>query len=125
MIKAQKKELLPKARFLFNDKSWIIGGDFNLSETFDNWPGGPRGNLEYLEKMEKFGLTEYLRKFQGRLTPTFRNPRDGNIAHQMDHIFVTSDFLEHLSSCETGDRNLVFDRSLSVHLPIIADFELD
>ena len=43
----------------------------------------------------------------------------------MDHLFVTSDLLEHLSSCETGDRNLVFDRSLSDHLPIIVDFELD
>jgi len=22
--------------------AWIVGGDFNLSETFDAWPGGPR-----------------------------------------------------------------------------------
>jgi hypothetical protein len=27
---------------------WVVGGDFNLSETFDAWPGGPRGNREYL-----------------------------------------------------------------------------
>ena len=26
---------------------WIIGGDFNLCETFDTWRWGPRGNREY------------------------------------------------------------------------------
>jgi exonuclease III len=30
---------------------WIVGGDFNACETFDNWRGGPRGNREWLDRM--------------------------------------------------------------------------
>src|SRR6185312_1561139 len=54
-------------------EAWIVGGDFNLSETFDAWKGGPRGNREYLERMAARGFTECLREVTGRVTPTFRN----------------------------------------------------
>lgn len=49
---------------------WIIAGDFNLSETFDSWKGGPRGNAEYLKRMDSLGLVECLRKWNGQLTAT-------------------------------------------------------
>ena len=55
---------------------WIVGGDFNSSETFD-LKDGYRGNREYLERMAAFGLTECLRHSMGALTPTFRNTRGG------------------------------------------------
>ena len=102
----------------------MAAGDFNLSETFDSWLGGPRGNREYLDGMAAAGFVECLRTAQGELTPTFRNPRDGRIAHQMDHLFVSPDLASALSSCTVGDRDDVFGRSLSDHLPIIADFNL-
>lgn len=57
----------------------VRGGDFDLSETFDAWRGGPRGNREYLDRMTNLGLTECLRAFHGVLTPTFRNPRVGEV----------------------------------------------
>ncbi len=103
---------------------WIIAGDFNLSETFDLWRGGPRGNREYLDKMESLGLVECLRRAQGKLTPTFRNPCGGGIKHQMDHLFVTQGMAARLVRCETGLPEIVFDRRLSDHLPIVADFAL-
>jgi hypothetical protein len=55
--------------------SWIVAGDFNLSETFDqeSWSAG--GNREYLDQLSEFGLTECLRKHKGALTPTFRNTK--------------------------------------------------
>jgi hypothetical protein len=63
------------------DQPWIIAGDFNLSETFDLWPGGPRGNREYLDRMRELDLIECLRQSKGRLTPTFRNPSGGLFKH--------------------------------------------
>jgi exonuclease III len=102
---------------------WIVGGDFNLSETFDSWPGGPRGNREYLDRMEALGFTECLRASAGKLTPTFRNPRGGHVKHQVDHLFVTTDLAARLEDCRVGDENVIFGKNLSDHLPIIADFQ--
>ena len=101
---------------------WIIGGDFNLSETFDQWRGGPRGNREYLDRMAALGFTEALRYSKGKLTPTFRNTSNGLIKHQMDHLFITQPLAQNLISCDTGSVEKIFDKGLSDHLPIIADF---
>ena len=101
---------------------WVIAGDFNASETFDQWRGGPRGNREYLDRMASVGLVECLRHAQGRLTPTFRNPSGGAIKHQMDHLFVTAGMAARLIRCETGAQATVFDGRMSDHLPIVADF---
>jgi exonuclease III len=104
---------------------WVVAGDFNLSETFDLWPGGPRGNCEFLDRLGALGLEECLRTTKGVLTPTFRNPREGVIEHQMDHLFVTSALSESLIGCDVGLPEVVFDRHLSDHLPIVADFSLE
>jgi endonuclease/exonuclease/phosphatase family metal-dependent hydrolase len=106
-----------------NESSWIVAGDLNSSLTFDYmWKGGPRGNQEIQDRMSELGLIECLRFFQGKLTPTFENPRDKKIVHQIDHLFVSEHMIEHLISCKTGDKDRVFGGSLSDHLPIIADF---
>jgi len=101
--------------------NWVIAGDFNSSETFDQWPGGPRGNREYLDKMASLGLVECLRQQKGRVTPTFRDPKGHGINHQTDHLFVTSQMAALLVRCETGSPEQVFGL-LSDHLPIVADF---
>ncbi len=101
---------------------WIIGGDFNLSETFDLWRGGPRGNREYLDRMTALGFTEVLRYAKGNLTPTLRNTSNGLIKHQMDHLFLTPPLVQYLINCDTGSVERIFGQGLSNHLPIIADF---
>ena len=105
------------------ESEMIVAGDFNLSETFDAWKGGPRGNREYLDRMKDLGLTECLRDYNGALTPTFRNPHGGKVLHQIDHLFVTSGLASGLTSCVTGDAEQVFGGSMSDHLPVVADFE--
>lgn len=105
-----------------NEEQWIIAGDFNLSETFDSWSGGPHGNREYLDRMTDLGFTECLRSFAGELTPTFKNTSNAKILHQMDHVFVSAGLASALSSCATGSHEEVFDAGLSDHLPVIADF---
>jgi exonuclease III len=101
---------------------WIVAGDFNLSETFDqaSWSSG--GNREFLDRMSGLGLVECLRKSKGALTPTFRNADGGAIRHQIDHMFVTSGLARRLIKCETGAPEKIFAAGLSDHLPIVADF---
>jgi endonuclease/exonuclease/phosphatase family metal-dependent hydrolase len=104
---------------------WIVAGDLNSSVTFDTyWGKGPRGNQEIQDRMLNLGFVECLHFSQGRLTPTFRNPRGGKITHQMDHLFVSSWLRERLVTCHTGTPTIVFDGELSDHLPIIAEFNL-
>jgi endonuclease/exonuclease/phosphatase family metal-dependent hydrolase len=104
------------------DQPWIVAGDFNVSETFD-WPK-PRGNQEYLDRMRELGLVECLRQSKGVLTPTFRTPRDREVKHQIDHLFVSPVLAKRLITCDTGSSDRVFHFGLSDHLPIIADLRL-
>jgi endonuclease/exonuclease/phosphatase (EEP) superfamily protein YafD len=106
----------------FNVEDWIVGGDFNSCETFDDWKGGPRGNREFLDRMAALGLTECLRQAQGRLTPTFRNTDGGAVKVQIDHVFTSPRLAADLLDCRAGSIEDVFGRSLSDHLPVIADF---
>ena len=41
----------------------------------------------------------------------------------MDHLYIPERMKPELLSCMTGDAEQVFDRSLSDHLPIIAEFK--
>ena len=109
--------------FNFNQGK-LVGGDFNSSETFDYmWKNGPSGNKEVLDRMESLGLTECLKSHNGQLTPTFKNPSNGKIIHQLDHLFVTDGLNTALERCFTKDKSTVFDESLSDHLPIIGIFK--
>ena len=103
-----------------NDIPWIVGGDFNSFITFDASFGSV--NREIQERMNELGLTECLRKYNGKPVPTFRNRKDGQVAHQIDHLFVTSDVGSTLGKCTTSDEFIVFGKEISDHLPIVADF---
>lgn len=106
------------------EDAWIIGGDFNLSVTFDMKSERPRGNQEYLDRMRALGFTECLYAHSRALTPTFINKRSSNpVQHQMDHLFVTQFLADRLISCAVGDPAVVFGQNLSDHLPLVADFE--
>jgi exonuclease III len=105
-----------------NRENWIIGGDFNSSETFDYlWGRGPRGNREILDRMNALGFIECLREKNGKLIPTFQNPSNKKIIHQMDHLFMHKSLYENVCKCYVGDPNNVFNSRLSDHLPIIAE----
>ncbi len=104
-------------------EDWIVGGDFNSSETFDYlWKGGPRGNKEIIDRMAGLNLRECLRGFKGELIPTFRNPRNGKVIHQLDHVYVSLPLYERIENSAVGDESAVFSNSLSDHLPIVTDF---
>lgn len=108
-----------------SQERWLVGGDFNLCETFDSWKGGPRGNREYLDQMQNIGLTECLRYTTGELTPTFKKVGSEKMTNQIDYFWVTQALKTSITSRTVGDGNRVFGQSLSGHLPVIADFMLD
>jgi hypothetical protein len=101
---------------------WIVAGDFNMCETFDQWRGGPRGNREYLDRLLELGLVDCLRHSRGALTPTFRTIRSQKMTAQLDYIFVTDGLLSRQAACFTGPKNLI-ETGISDHLPVIADFD--
>jgi exonuclease III len=103
---------------------YIVGGDYNLSVSFDSWQKKPRGNQEYLDRMKKLGFIECLREYNDCLVPTFKNASNGKIIHQMDHLFVTYNLHKWLNSCYAGNADVIFKNQLSDHLPIIADFDI-
>ncbi len=113
------------------EESWVVGGDCNSSETFDaDWQDKNKrtfgirssGNAEMLARMSRLGFTECLRKISGdNIIPTFKHSR-GLIAHQLDHLFVSSDLSSRLGGCVVGNPEIIFGKGLSDHLPIIAEF---
>jgi endonuclease/exonuclease/phosphatase family metal-dependent hydrolase len=106
------------------DGPWIVAGDFNMCETFDQWRDGPRGNREYLDRMIALGLHDCLRQSRGKLTPTFRTVRTQQLTSQLDYVFVTQSLLDCLVDCSVGSISLI-ESGTSDHLPVVADFHLD
>ena len=115
LLHAALKERAPASSDLL-----VVAGDFNLCESFDWWRK-PRGNLEYLTRLNALGLTDALRSSQGALTPTFKGPRSAVVANQLDYIFLTETLSSSLRSCGVGAVADVIGK-LSDHLPVIADF---
>tara|TARA_B100000315_G_C14461859_1_gene534087 strand:- start:121 stop:939 length:819 start_codon:yes stop_codon:yes gene_type:complete len=114
------------------DEQWIVGGDYNSSETFDRKyklihgiKGGivSDGNKEIRDRMYDLGFKECLLEYNGKLTPTFRHSNQ-QIIHQLDHLYVLEKLFSRIEKCEVGDQNKIFSNSLSDHLPIIADFKV-
>lgn len=85
---------------------------------------GPRGNREFMDRINALGFHDCLRMFQGKLTPTFRTPRGGTIVHQLDHLYVTPVLFSRLRWCDVGDAERILEPRpmLSDHLSIVADF---
>jgi exonuclease III len=114
--------------------TWIVGGDYNSSETFDvDWQDrnnkvyGIRscGNAQTLERMYRLGFTECLRKSNNdNIIPTFRHST-GGVEHQIDHLFVSNGLYSKLEKCSLGSQATIFGKSLSDHLPIIAEFRTE
>jgi exonuclease III len=107
------------------EEPFIAGGDLNSSETIDLWPGGPRGNREFMDRMNALGFYDCLRMFKGQLVPTFRHS-GRSFVHQLDHLYVIPRLLSRLTRCDVGSAERVFGSTptLSDHLPIVADFAL-
>lgn len=114
-----------------SNEAWIVGGDYNSSETFDRaykLEHGittgiiSEGNKENRDRMYALGFKECVREYHGKLVPTYKHT-NSQIIHQLDHLFVTDDLYLLMQTCAVGDDATIFGNLLSDHLPIIADFK--
>lgn len=113
------------------NEKWIVGGDYNSSETFDKEYQKKHGiksglvsggNKEIRGRMYELGFKECLLEYNKKLTPTYKHSR-GKVVHQLDHLYVSDSIFSKMKKCVTGEEEEVFAKSLSDHLPIIADFK--
>ncbi|MDA0986740.1 MAG: hypothetical protein O3A55_03970 [Bacteroidetes bacterium] len=118
--------------YITKNNNWIIGGDYNSSETFDKeykrqhniYKGfGSSGNKQIREDMYEMGFKECLFEFNKKLVPTFININNKVHVHQLDHLYVSKNIYGNIKNCFVGDKSLIFRNHLSDHLPIIADFK--
>lgn len=77
------------SNMVFKNDNWIVGGDYNSSETFDKeyqkkhgLKGvlSSSGNKEIRERMYELGFNECLLEYNGKLTPTFKHSK-GKVIH--------------------------------------------
>lgn len=115
---------------VLENETWIVGGDYNSSETFDKeWQlqTGVKtglisnGNKEIRERMYALKFKECLREYNGKLTPTYRHTNK-KLIHQLDHLYVSNNLYLEIIKCTVGDETTILEGALSDHLPIIADF---
>ncbi len=103
---------------------WLVAGDFNSSPTFDwMWGNGPRGNQEFIDRMNALGLFDCLSGYAEELVPTFMNARGGKVIHQLDYIYIDNHLKNRLRSAGLAIDCGIFERSLSDHLPVVSDFD--
>ena len=103
---------------------WVVAGDFNSSTTFDwMWGNEPRGNQEFIDRMNALGLSDCLSGSAKGLVPTFRNARGGKVIHQLDYIYVDNQLKKRLRSAGVVNDCGIFEGSLSDHLPVVGDFD--
>ena len=106
----------------YNNNPWIIAGDLNASTTFDESSHMPHGNQEILDRMLNLGYIECLFNYNKKLIPTFQNANNKKVIHQIDHLFTSSNLYDSLTKCYVLDGKDIFEKGISDHLPIIAEF---
>jgi exonuclease III len=113
-----------------DNEEWIIGGDYNSSETFDKDYQKKHGlkclvsdgNKEIRDRMYELGFKECLLEYNEKLIPTYLNTNK-KILHQLDHLYVTKKIFSKILKCNVGNISEIFDDRISDHLPIITDFK--
>jgi endonuclease/exonuclease/phosphatase family metal-dependent hydrolase len=98
------EELAP----LLKGRSFIVGGDFNLSRNYDKVYGTTH-HTEFLDGLPARGFVDCMREAFGDEQQTFWG-RTKN-AYQNDHIFVSQDLAPSVVSCEVADRGGRSDHS--------------
>lgn len=98
------EELAP----LLKARSFIVGGDFNLSRNYDKVYGTTH-HTEFLDGLPARGFVDCMRETFGDEQRTFWG-RTKN-AYQNDHVFVSQDLASSVVSCEVADRGGLSDHS--------------
>ena len=100
-------------------KKIIIGGDFNHSIKFDEKRVN-KFNSERFSRFNKLGIYDALSHKLKIPIPTFID-RNKKLIHQLDYMFVSKDFLN-LGKSNVLEKDIIYNNSVSDHLPIFFEF---
>jgi endonuclease/exonuclease/phosphatase family metal-dependent hydrolase len=98
-------------------RSFVVGGDLNLSRNYDKYYGPRYGHAEFLDGLPARGFFDCMRKFHAEEKQTIW--KTGSTAvYQDDHIFVSEDLAERVTACDVADH-----AGLSDHSPLALTLE--
>lgn len=97
----------------------ILGGDFNVSEQFDEKYKGefPSHKLVF-DRLEDFGLINCTKKFYGRQIQTHIHSKS-DYPWQNDYLFVSKSIVDRINKCEIINEEAILE--LSDHLPVLIE----
>lgn len=99
-------------------KKFIVGGDLNISLLHDESRGG-KASQKQLNLLAEVGLLDIRKKFLEQEMQSFF--KAGSKPSQLDHLFADQALLESAINWEVMTE-VVTDRQLSDHAPIVAHF---
>ena len=101
---------------LLADRSFVIGGDLNLSRLYDT-VYGTTGHTEFLDALPERGFFDCLSKFHPGQQQTFCGR--ASYAYQNDYVFVSQELAADVAGCEVAvSCDVVTAKRLSDHCPL-------
>jgi len=102
------------------EKTFIVGGDLNTARLAEKvWP--KHGHGIFFEKLERSIFFDCHHKFHEREEQTFFR-KGSKYEFQDDHLFVSRDLADCVKSCHALNNEIT--RSVSDHIPIVAEIEM-
>jgi len=113
-------EIFDQIEEIVSGRMFIVGGDLNTARLAEKvWPG--HGHGPFFERLNRSILFVCFRKFHHEEQQTIFRP-GGKHPFQDDHLFTNHDIADCVKSCNAI--NNAATRSLSDHIPIIAEINL-
>ena len=115
--------ILSELTIILNQKkrNIILGGDFNVSEQFDEkYKGRFPAHKVVFDRLEDFGLINCTKHFfKGHIQTHVNNK--SSYPWQNDYLFVSPSIMDRITGCNVlNDKNIL---EMSDHLPVIIDLK--
>lgn len=105
-----------------NKRKIILGGDFNVSEQFDEVYKGEFPSHKFVfDRLENFGLVNCTKKHYNGHIQTHIHSRS-KFDWQNDYLFVSENIFNEVKSCEVINREELLD--FSDHLPVTIELKI-
>jgi exonuclease III len=113
-------EIFDQIEEIVSGRMFIVGGDLNTARLAEKvWPG--HGHGPFFERLNRSIFFDCFRKFHDEEQQTIFRP-GGKHPFQDDHLFTGHDLADYVKSCNAINNEAT--RSLSDHIPIIAEINL-
>ena len=99
----------------------VLGGDFNVSEQFDEkYKGKYPSHKIVFDRLEDFGLVNCTKKFYEHHVQTHIHSKS-DYPWQNDYLFVSENIIAKVIKCDVVDKKEILD--LSDHFPVTIELK--